>query len=578
MEHLKYTEILQLNKELEGTVTSKPYKVSILSNVTVNSFKEILQYSSRINGVEPDIELGNFDNIVQDSATMGERNMVVVCYDLLSMLDDLGIFFEDIDDQAYNALLQKVYAEIDMVLSNLAHVPAVVFNSFSSAYFVQNYSGQSRAEQFAGALNKYLESRQAPNLSIIRIDKIFGQLGIKQAIDFRFYQSSKAPYTVAFWKEYAGALLPIMLRNNGKLRKALIFDCDNTLWKGIIGEDGIDGIAMSAEGPGRYYKEVQQLAAYLSKRGVIIGLCSKNNAQDVDEVLAHNSMTLKNEHIVIKKVNWQDKATNLRAIAKELNIGIDSLVFIDDSPFEINLIKEQVPEILTVQVPAAIAEYPRTLLKTIYQHFNLNLSKEDARKTEMYKAQFEREESKHTFASLDDYLASLGITITIACNDTAQIPRVAQLTQKTNQFNLTTQRYTEGQIGDFMQAEGAHIFTIFVQDKFGDSGLTGIAIVKPEEGKDGIAVIDSLLMSCRIIGRNIEYVFLNHIIAALKKSGYHTVKAFYIPTAKNEQVRPFYEQRGFALTATGPDGGKQYELSIDSFVPESYSYINVIVN
>jgi FkbH-like protein len=576
MENLKYTEILQLNKALAGTVIGKPYKVGILSNVTVNSFKEILEYNCRLNNVEPVIEIGNFDNIVQDSAVSGHQDMIVICYDALSIVDDLNILFDDIDEQAYNNLLQKLCSEIDIILNNLRKVPSVIFNTFSAAYFPPNYTGSTRIDHFVATLNKYLDERKTDNLTIVDLDKIFAQIGIKQAVDFRFYYSSKAPYTVAFWKEYALAVQPVILRNNGKLKKAVIFDCDNTLWKGIIGEDGLEHIDFSPHSKyGKFYASVQQLAVFLSKKGVIIGLCSKNNPQDVEEVLQHKDMQLKNDHIVIKKVNWTDKASNLKAIAEELNIGIDSLVFVDDSPFEINLIKEQVPEVLTLQVPANVADYPSQLFKLVYRYFNLNTGKEDAQKAAMYKAQFEREESKNAYASIDDYLASLGITLSVARNNPDYIPRVAQLTQKTNQFNLTTQRYTESQVRDFMLQGHDSIFTIFVSDKFGDSGLTGVAIVVQDAQHPETAIIDSLLMSCRIIGRNIEYVFLNHIIQDIKARGYKKIKASYVPTKKNAQVLSFYESRGFELLTTNTDGVKEYQLDIASFTPETYAYITL---
>jgi FkbH-like protein len=202
---------------------------------------------------------------------------------------------------------------------------------------------------------------------------------------------------------------------------------------------------------GKFYHVVQQIAVYLSKKGIIVGICSKNNEQDVKDVLNnHPDMILKEDYIVIKKVNWIDKASNLRAIAIELNIGIDSLVFVDDSDFEINLIKEQIPEIRTIQVPTNIADYPNELIKNIYKYFNLFLNSDDAKKTEMYKQQFERENTKSSFYStIDEYLSSLEIELIILKNDESHIPRISQLTQKTNQFNLTTERYTEKQIEQF---------------------------------------------------------------------------------------------------------------------------------
>ena len=575
MENLKYTEILQLNKALVGTISSKPYKIGVLSNVTVNSIKEVIEYSCRLNQIEPSVELGNFDNIVQDSATFKRKDLVIIFYDILNVVDQVSDFFEDIDDEKYDGLRSKLFSEIDFIFENLNSTASVIFNTFSSAYYQTNVL-VSRIETFVKELNAYLEQKKASNVAIVNIDKIFTNIGIWQSIDYRFYHSSKAPYTFAFLKKYVSAIENIVLSNNGKLKKAIIFDCDNTLWKGVIGEDGLDHIDMSPDSKsGRFYHMVQQIAVYLSKRGVIVGICSKNNEKDVLDVLQnHLDMVLKEAHIVIKKINWEDKASNLIAISNELNIGINSLVFVDDSNFEVNLIKENVPEIHTIQVPANISEYPELILKNVFTYFNLRLNSDDGKKTEMYKQQFIREKSKETFSSIDDYLASLEIEITVLKNDLTHVPRIAQLTQKTNQFNLTTYRYTESQVQQFMAEEKYDVYFMFVKDKFGDNGLTGVCITRQDENDPNNRIIDSLLMSCRIIGRNIEFVYCSHIISDLAVRGYQTVSAEFIHTSKNAQVENFYEKIGFTLIGNNQES-KQYSLNMANFKPSKVEYIKI---
>jgi len=577
MENLKYTEILQLNKLMVGTIQSKPYEIGVLSNVTVNSLKEILEYSCRFNQIEPRVEIGNFDNIVQDSAVFNNKDLIIIFYDVLNIVDQVSEFFEDIEEEKYNNLKNKLFTEINIIFDNLSKSPSVIFNSFSSLYYNNNNIQFSRIEMFVRELNTYVEQKKPSNVCLLNIDKLFSHIGLKQSIDYRFYHSSKAPYTFDFLKNYVAKIETVFLRNNGKLKKAIIFDCDNTLWKGIIGEDGIEGIDMSPNSKsGKFYHLVQQIAVFLSKRGVIVGLCSKNNEQDVIDVLRnHKDMILKDVHIVIKKVNWIDKASNLRAIASELNIAIESLVFVDDSNFEINLIKEQVPEILTIQVPTTISNYPDIILKNVYTYFNLVLNSDDAKKTEMYKQQFERENSKTEFRSIEDYLASLQIELTIAKNDSVFIPRIAQLSQKTNQFNLTTYRYTETQIEHFINDKNQEVYAMFVKDKFGDNGLTGICIAKQDEHNKKNVIIDSLLMSCRIIGRNIEFVYVSHIIKDLVNKGYQTLSAYYIPTKKNAQVEDFYDKLGLTLIEN-VDGTKHYSMYITNFEPKKVDYIKII--
>jgi FkbH-like protein len=579
MKNLKYTEILKLNKALEGNIQSKPYEIGILSNVTVNSLKEILEYLCRINTIEPKIEFGNFDNIAQDSASLKNKDLNIVIYDVLNIVDQVSEFFEDLEDEKYNSLISKLFTEIDIIFENLRNTASVIFNSFSSLYYNYNNTKFSKIEIFVKELNTYIEQKKTSNVSIINIDKIFALVGFNQSIDYRFYHSSKAPYTFAFLKNYVSAIEPIILRNSGKLKKAIIFDCDNTLWKGVIGEDGMDGIDMSpTTNLGKFYHLVQRIAVFLSKRGVIIGICSKNNENDVLEVFRnHRDIFLKEEHIVIKKVNWDDKASNIREIASDLNIGLDSMIFVDDSNFEINLINEKVPEILTIQVPITLSDYPDILLRNVYTYFNLVLNSDDARKTEMYKQQFEREKNKISFSSIEDYLASLEIELTVVKNDKSYIPRIAQLTQKTNQFNLTTHRYTESQLEYFTSDNKHFVYAMFVKDKFGDNGLTGVCIVKEDEDNSKNVILDSFLMSCRIIGRNIEFVFIGYIIKELANKGYKILYSDYIQSSKNALVENFYDKVGFNYIGN-INGTKKYKIKIQNFEIKKIDYIKLVFN
>ena len=575
MEELKYSEILQQNKILKEKIKGQPFKVSILSNVTVNSFKEIAEYSLRLNGINPVVGIGNFDNIVQDSANCRDANMVIIFYDMLNVTDNIAVFFEDMDDAAIQQVEQKIYTEIDLIFRNLADTPAVIFNKFSSLLFPTGFIQSTKLEKFVANLNAYLEKKAPRNVSLGDINKIIAKLGIRHSFDARFYNSSKAPYTLSFFKEYISIIEPVVFRITGKLKKALIFDCDNTLWKGIIGEDGMTKIDMSPTSAyGKAFFEVQRIAKYLSKNGVIIGICSKNNPEDVEEVIAnHPDMLLKNEDIVIKKINWTDKATNLQEIAKELNLGIDSLIFIDDSSFEIDLIKKQLPEIVTLQVPTTTYEYPAVVQNYVYKYFDLNSSEEDKKRTAAYKQGFQRQYESAKFQTIDEYLASLEIQLDIIKDDNSQIPRISQLTQKTNQFNLTTVRYTESQVEKFMKEDNSYVFSALVRDKFGDSGLTAVCIITENEATS--ATVDTLLMSCRVIGRNIEIFFMDHILNFLKEKGYSTVFAKYIPTAKNPQVESFYEKMGFSVNKT-ENGVKYYSLQPGDYQEKKIGYIKAV--
>jgi FkbH-like protein len=578
MEDLKYTEILKLNKELAKENYNSQFTARVLSNVTVNSFKEIVEYSLRLKKINPIIEIGNFDNIVQDSTNSSNQNLVFVFYDILNIIDNVSSYFESLGEDSILDLERKIKSEIELILNNLKATPTVIFNSFSAASIVSPFVNTTKLEKFVNNLNNYLYNLTAKNLVIVNIDKIIFEIGRTQAFDFRFYQSSKAPYTISFFKTYIRAIESTILKITGKVKKAIIFDCDNTLWKGVVGEDGLENIQMSANTSyGKAFYDVQCIAKHLSRNGILVGLCSKNNLSDVDEVINHHKdMILSDDDIIIKKVNWCDKATNLQEISSELNIGVDSLLFVDDSDYEINLVKERLPDLRAFQVPKDSFLYKNEFLDFIYQNTSLVVSAEDFKKTEQYKEQIVREIDKNNFDSIDSYISSLKIKLDIQKDNAIQIPRVSQLTQKTNQFNLTTYRYTETEIEEYMSSNTKNVFTSSVSDKFGDSGLTLVCIVFIDKDQS-IATIDSLLMSCRIIGRNIELVFMNQVFQYLKSIGIKTIGSKFIKTAKNNQVSDFYDKLGFSITRD-EDNQKDYTLNLIEYQDSTIDYIVINKN
>ncbi|MFZ4590385.1 MAG: HAD-IIIC family phosphatase [Ignavibacteria bacterium] len=576
IENLKYSDILLQNKSLMGIKTEISYKISVLANVTVNPIKEMLELLLRNNQIKPDIEIGNYDNIIQDSINYKNANLVIVFLDLYKIVESFQTFFEDLTDERYEELNRSVTNEIELIINNLRDCPAVVFNTFTSSYFTSNYTQKSRKDIFADELNRYLIQNIIPNVTTIDIGKIITQIGKDKSVDLKLYNLTKTLYTISFLKNYVSAIEPIILGNTGKLKKAIVFDCDNTLWKGILGEDGMEKIDMSSvSANGKYFNTVQKIALYLSKKGIIVGLCSKNNEEDVREVLLHHKdLVLKEEHIVIQKINWVDKATNLKSIAKELNIGLDSIVFVDDSPFEISLINEQLPEILTLQVPKTLYEYPDFMLKNVYKYFNLKLNDDDTQKTQIYKQQYQREKEKENFENIEDYLRTLKICINAYKDNKDFIPRISQLTQKTNQFNLTTRRYTENQINQFIKSDNYYVFCASVSDKFGENGITTLCILKNITDDKKTVSIDTLLMSCRIIGRNIEYKFFEFLVDWLKNNNVSNINSEYIPTKKNIQVEKFYDDLGFELIKEDNER-KEYMLRLKEFKSRNTDYIKL---
>ena len=576
MIELKYYEILKLNKELENNFKSNYYSITVFSNIVVHQIKEILEYLLRSEGINANIKFGNYDNIIQDSHKHKDSNAVIIFWELSNIIDGLQYKNNLLNNDQLDEILEKTKSEIDLLLKNLEKTSLVLINKFTSLPFSSYNIRKNNLDKLADRLNHKLENKIPSNVRLVDIEKIIASTGVSNSLDLRYYYSSKALYTVDFFKDYGEYVKPFIMSANGKAKKALIFDCDNTLWKGILGEDGFDNIEMSeVTKDGAIFAEIQSTALAINKQGILIGLCSKNNPKDVDEVLdSHPDMQLRDKHISINKSNWSDKVTNITEIAKELNIGLDSLVFVDDSSFEVNLIREELPEVTVLQVPERLYEYPKMLRENMGLFYNLSLTTEDKKKINMYKQQINRETVKKEFTDIDDYLSSLELKITIFENDEYIIPRMSQMSQKTNQFNLTTKRYTEGDIQYFINDPDSDIYAFSTSDRFGDSGVTGLSIVT-RNGNTETAVIDTLLMSCRVIGRNIEYAFMNYVIGKVKEKKINVIKAKYIKTQKNEQVKELYDKCSFSLVES-TDSVRNYTLDINKYVPKELNYIEVI--
>jgi len=573
---MKYTEILQANKNLAVPSSKDGYRISVLSNIITSNLNEILEYKLRIGGIPAIVNSGDYDNIVQDSTKIQDSNVVIVFWELCNIIDGLQSKIELLNDNEFGKIIEKIKSEIDFVIKNLESKSLVLFNKFTSIQFRSMFFRKNNFDELADQLNEYLERIISNNFMLIDLEKVMLNVGVENSCDFRYYYSSKALYTIDFYKTYSEFISPLINSINGKSKKALIFDCDNTLWKGILGEDGFDNIEMSeATKDGSIFSEIQSIALYLNKQGIIIGLCSKNNPDDIAEVInSHPDMQLRDQYISINKSNWLDKVSNLNKIADELNIGLDSIVFIDDSNFEVNLINQHLPEVTVLQVPEKLSQYPNMLRNNINLFYNISISDEDKKKVNMYKEQIKRATHKKSFNNIDDYLSSLDIKISILKNNKKIIPRLSQMSQKTNQFNLTTKRYTEMDIKSFFNNNSSVIIAISVSDKFGDNGITGLSIVNTNyENKS--AHIDTFLMSCRIIGRNVEYAFIDYIIEKIKMSGVNYVTSEFIKTNKNDQVINFFEDCGFSLIKS-TNSIKNYSLDINTYKPKDISYIEVI--
>ena len=576
MKEMKWGQILKRNKELGLAMSGPIKKVALLSNAIIFQLKEILELELREASVAVEITIGDYDSILQDSERFSQYDAIIIFWESSNLLDGVNYKYNLLDDEELDALANKVEAEIRLTLENLKRTPLVLFNRFTSMPYDSEILKDSKLQIIADRLNLALKSMVSHNQLIVDIEKVIAYTGLERSVDFRQFQISKSLYTKDFYLNYAEQVKPAFLASSGIVKKVLVLDCDNTLWSGVLGEDGEDGIEMSdLTVKGKSFHEVQHLIKGLQRKGVLLALCSKNNLEDVDKVLLHHSdMILKDIDFVAKKVNWSDKATNLIELSHELNLGLDSFVFVDDSEFEIGLIRRELPEVQAVMVPKEASSYPSVIRALEKDFFSLLSTEEDSKKTLMYKQEKSRVDSAKAFESIGDYLVSLGLSLTIAFNKDVCVARAAQLTQKTNQFNLRTTRYSEAEINNFVDREDHIVVSFSLSDRYGDYGTTGLCIIRL--GKES-AFLDTFLMSCRVIGRNIEYKFFSEVVSKLKKMKLDgmTLEAEWIRTAKNHQVVEFCENLGLSCKSES-ENFKFYQLSLSSYVPPKLDYIRIL--
>jgi FkbH-like protein len=417
-------------------------------------------------------------------------------------------------------------------------------------------------------------SKTHRNVKFIDFSEFLAQFKPADWINWRFYFISQmiiSPQLAPSFKQWFEFRIKTITTTR---KKCLVLDLDNTLWSGVLGEDGISGIKVGGDYPGNSFLYFQEALIALADHGVILTVCSKNNEADVLDAWEKNPfIKLNKTYISAYRINWHNKVDNIRELALELNIGMDSMVFVDDNPAERELVRQQLPMVEVPEFPTKPYMLMPFFNRLVGDYFRVaELTEEDKHKTAQYKANAQRNALQHQFIDLSDYIRSLDIEIDVIEANEFNIPRIAQMTQKTNQFNLTTHRYTEADINRLL-AEGASIYCISVSDRFGNNGITGVIIV---ERNNTVANIDSLLLSCRILGKNIETAFVKSVLNILLAEGVKVVRAKYIPTAKNHQVAEFYDKIGLELIAEN-NGTKEYRLTLcEPLTIEDYYKINII--
>ena len=448
--------------------------------------------------------------------------------------------FSDITIRAVQQYLDNIFSRLKskLIINTYPEINDSVFGNFSSK---NNASFTYQLRKINLSLMEL--SQKNKDLFICDLAALQSEHGYRFVFDPKMYAVADMSYSLDALPYIAKNVTDIILSYSGIFNKCLILDLDNTTWGGIIGDDGMEGIQVGHLGLGKVYSELQHWAKQLKQRGIILAICSKNTEEIAKEPFnSHPDMVLRMEDIAVFVANWETKVDNIRYIQSILNIGFDSMVFIDDNPFEREMVKSAIPEITVPDLPEDPVDY-LIYLRSLNLFETASFTEEDAERTKQYQQEALRNMLQATLGSGSDFLANLEMTSDVKSFDEFNIPRVAQLTQRSNQFNLRTVRYTEEDIRRISNDPDYFTISLSLEDRIGHHGLIAVIILRREN--DTNLFIDTWIMSCRVLKRGMESFTMNMIMELARENNFEQVVGEYLPTNKNGIVKNHYHDLGF---------------------------------
>lgn len=564
--------VLDRMRRIEDPRARTPMRLAILRSFTVEPLVPLLRAAAAVRGLDLEVWVGGFNAYAQDlldpagGLAAFAPDVVLLAVQTRDLVPELWDRFAELPPDGAAAAVDDAAGRIEGWLRafrerSAAHVVVQGFElpdlPAAGLLDAQAPGGQVEA---VGELNRRLArlAHELPGVHVLDYDGLVARHGRRHWHDERRWLTARLPLAADSLAPLAGAYLRVLLPLSGRVAKALVVDLDNTLWGGVVGEDGVEGIRIGAEYPGAAHLALQRAIRALRARGILLAVASKNNEADALAALdGHPAMLLRGADFAALRISWNDKAQSLREIAAELNIGVDALAFLDDNPAERERIRQELPEVTVIELPADPMGYAAALLESpVFER--LSLTDEDRQRGRMYAEQRQRTDLQRAAGSLEDFLRSLDMTMDMRPARPASLLRVAQLTQKTNQLNMTTRRYTEQEVQALAEDPCAVVYEVGVRDRFGDNGLVGVAIARrgAEEWE-----IDTLLLSCRVIGRTVETAMLARIADDARAAGAARVRGWFLPTRKNAPAAGIYAGNGFTCIEEG-DGGTRWELDL----------------
>ncbi len=563
----------ELDKVTSWSPALVPLKVALLSSFSIEFAEPAVVVHGFLNGLAIKIHRGGFGQFRQQildptsELYAFEPDVVILAVEGADWVPALYDRFADHAEAAVETGVKQVCDEGRALVQALRSRSAatVLVHNFAPPVWrplgiVDGRAGRSQA-QWVHHLNDSLAAvcREAPGVYLLDYAGLVARFGAETWYDERMRLYARAPVAADQWRHVAVEYMKYCRALRGLSKKCVVVDLDDTLWGGILGEDGPHGIRLGTEYPGSAYSAFQRALLDLTRRGVLLAVASKNNPADVDEVFAQNrNMVLKREHFSNLQVHWRPKSESLREIARQLSLGLEHLVFVDDNPVECEEVAGALPMVRVICLPKQPEAFVSALLEEgLFD--TLALSTEDARRSELYRQRDEAEALRAASGSLEQFYRGLEMEVTIAPVTTTSLARAAQLTQKTNQFNVTTLRYTETELRERLRDSAWLVATVAVRDRFGDNGIVGLLMARPS---DGALAIDTLLMSCRVIGRSVETAMLAFLCEEAARRGLSEVRGRIVPTAKNVPVRQLFADHGFTQLAAVASGETSWSMPL----------------
>lgn len=538
-------------------------RVALLSNVNMNFVIRMLQKDVSV--YEPEgygNELGILMNPDSSYHAFGADYTFLV-------MDLMELIAHELEPQAARKKMEAWFAMLNDSVSSegIYYISDAYLWGVELTVVFDCGRKQALQQQWQELLQDFCANHK--NVRILPYRHLLEVMGEEAAFSMKMWYMGKILLSNQAQKGLYHLILDRLDRELRTPKKVLLLDLDNTLWGGLAGEAEHTPVELSEEHGGLAYKNLQRVILQMQKQGVLLGIVSKNNEADALEIIEkHPHMLLQRSCFAAEKINWNPKHENIREIAAELNLGMDSFVFWDDNPAERQLVQELLPEVTVPDFPKRPEELAGAMVAIYEQYFaGSTLTAEDLDKTNQYAANAERNRLAQKAGGFENYLKQLAIVMQ-QVEPSEHVDRLTQLMNKTNQFNLTTRRYRPEQVQELLKNAHKKVYLYQIADRFGDNGIVVAAIVDVSD----VPVVEEFVMSCRVMGRNIEYAVIDDIENSLRKAGYTLLRGRYLPTAKNKPVGKLYEQLGYRKVADLPEGGAEYEISLQN-APKRYYFV-----